>query len=97
MCHLVEFSAKRGRPSAEHPFSRLSERHFVGHIPPPKKQINPTRQCIICCSKRDIKGKNLNRETKFYRSDCDVGLGAEYRVFEFIMHDQILINTFLVS
>ncbi|XP_035214082.1 piggyBac transposable element-derived protein 4-like [Stegodyphus dumicola] len=59
--HSVEFSAKKGRPSADHPPSRLSERHFVDYIPPTEKKSNPTRQCIICCSKRDSRGKKRNK------------------------------------
>ncbi|GFW31303.1 hypothetical protein TNCV_2578841 [Trichonephila clavipes] len=51
----MEISAERGRPSAEHPPSGLSERHFVEFIPPTKKKTNPTRQCIVHCSKRDRK------------------------------------------
>ncbi|XP_035217648.1 piggyBac transposable element-derived protein 4-like [Stegodyphus dumicola] len=74
--HSVEFSAKKGRPSADHPPSRLSERHFVDYIPPTEKKSNPRRQCIICCSKRDSRGKKVRRETRFYCPDCDVGLCA---------------------
>ncbi|GFV91332.1 uncharacterized protein TNCV_898491 [Trichonephila clavipes] len=56
--YSVEFSAKRGRPSAEyHP---LSERHFVDYISPTEKETNRTLQCIICCSMTDSKRKKDN-------------------------------------
>ncbi|GFT88760.1 hypothetical protein TNCV_906041 [Trichonephila clavipes] len=69
--HSVEFSAKRGRPSSKHHSlpSRLSRSHFVDYIPPTERKSNPTRQCIIFCLKRDIKGKKVRRETRFYSPD----------------------------
>ncbi|GFW92991.1 hypothetical protein TNCV_4209271 [Trichonephila clavipes] len=55
----VEFSVKRGRSSAEHPPSRLSDRHFVVYISSAEKKTNPTRQCIICGSKRGGRSSNI--------------------------------------
>ncbi|GFU70886.1 hypothetical protein TNCV_2206031 [Trichonephila clavipes] len=57
--------ANRGRPSAEHPSSHLSERHFVDYIPRTKKKTNSTQQCVTYCSKRDSKGKKVRRETRW--------------------------------
>ncbi|GFX89550.1 hypothetical protein TNCV_72431 [Trichonephila clavipes] len=59
--HSVELSAKRGCPSAKHSPSRLSERHFLDYIPPNREETNPTRQCIICYSKRDSKKKSRTK------------------------------------
>ncbi|GFY05203.1 hypothetical protein TNCV_2206491 [Trichonephila clavipes] len=42
------------------PPSRLSERHFADSLPPAEEKTNRTRQRIICCSKRDSKGKKDN-------------------------------------
>ncbi|GFV91888.1 HTH_38 domain-containing protein [Trichonephila clavipes] len=61
----MEFSVKRGRSSAEHPPSCLSERHFVYHIPQTEKKTIPSRQSIICCSKRDSKGDKVCRFRRF--------------------------------
>ncbi|GFV57093.1 hypothetical protein TNCV_3530421 [Trichonephila clavipes] len=47
---LVEFSAKRGRSSAEQLPSRLSEKHFVNYIPPTEKTTNLTRHCQVIYS-----------------------------------------------
>ncbi|GFY34751.1 hypothetical protein TNCV_844501 [Trichonephila clavipes] len=53
--HSVEFSAKRGRLSAEQPPSSMSEKHFVYYIPPTEKKTNPARDYIIWYSNRDKK------------------------------------------
>ncbi|XP_039620849.1 piggyBac transposable element-derived protein 4-like isoform X2 [Polypterus senegalus] len=53
---------------------RLIGRHFIDHCPPTAKKKNPTRMCVICCSKRDETGKKVRKETRFYCPDCNVGL-----------------------
>ncbi|XP_040195336.1 piggyBac transposable element-derived protein 4-like [Rana temporaria] len=55
---------------------RLTGRHFTDYIPPSAKKAAPTRMCVVCCSKRDGNGKKVRKETRFYCSDCDVGLCA---------------------
>ncbi|GFX38163.1 hypothetical protein TNCV_3837621 [Trichonephila clavipes] len=61
--HSEEFSAKRGRHSADHLPSRLSGRHFAHSIPPTEKKTSLTRQYVTCCSKSDSKGKkHMNYE-----------------------------------
>ncbi|GFX90774.1 hypothetical protein TNCV_3166051 [Trichonephila clavipes] len=62
---MVEFSAKRGRFSIEKPPSCLPERHFVDYIPEKEKKSNPTRLRIICCSKRERKGKRTVPKESF--------------------------------
>uniref|UniRef100_A0A8C5LXP6 PiggyBac transposable element-derived protein 4 n=1 Tax=Leptobrachium leishanense TaxID=445787 RepID=A0A8C5LXP6_9ANUR len=61
-----------GVVSPEH----LTGRHFVDHIPPTERKSVPTRMCVLCCSKRDDKGKKIRKETRFHSPDCDVGLCA---------------------
>jgi hypothetical protein len=53
---------------------RLTERHFIKHIPPTEKKATPSRRCVVCYSKKDDKGKNIRKETRFYCPSCDVGL-----------------------
>uniref|UniRef100_A0A8C5W7D9 PiggyBac transposable element-derived protein 4 n=1 Tax=Leptobrachium leishanense TaxID=445787 RepID=A0A8C5W7D9_9ANUR len=55
---------------------RLTGRHFMDYIPPSEKKAAPTRMCVVCCSKRDDRGKKIRKETRFHCPDCDVGLCA---------------------
>jgi len=70
----AEMGPKSGRPSTTHNPLRLSERHFIEHIPPTDKKEFPTRRCIVCSSKKDGRGKKVRRESRYYCPDCDVGL-----------------------
>lgn len=63
-----------GRPSIIPPPMRLSARHFPDFIPPTERKANPTRQCVICCRKRDERGKRVRKETRYQCPDCDVPL-----------------------
>lgn len=56
--------------------SHSSFQHFPEHIPPTKKKTAPTRQCYVCCRKRDENGKKIRKETRTYCKDCNVGLCA---------------------
>lgn len=72
--HPNVVSPRAGRPPAmPHP-RRLTERHFPEVIPPTEKKSNPTKQCFICCRKRDARGKKLRRETRYYCPNCEVCL-----------------------
>ncbi|GFU40912.1 hypothetical protein TNCV_2466881 [Trichonephila clavipes] len=51
--------------------SRVFQRHFVDYISPTKKKINPTRQRIICCSKRDSKGEKATDHCNVVTSNGD--------------------------
>ena len=61
-------SASVGNPE------RLTGRHFIDHLPPTEKKKEPTRKCVVCCSKRNADGKKVRKETRFWCPDCDVGL-----------------------
>lgn len=65
---------KRGRPSFEDNPNRLIERHFIRQIPPNQKKRQPSRECKVCCSRRDENNKRFRKETRYYCPDCDVGL-----------------------
>ena len=66
-----------GRPPAIDNPACLTERHFISHIPPTPAKREPTRQCKVCCSKKDKNGKKIRKETRFFCSDCGVGLCLE--------------------
>ncbi|GFV45451.1 piggyBac transposable element-derived protein 4 [Trichonephila clavipes] len=66
-----------GRPPAVDNPARLSGRHFISHIPPTPAKIKSTRQCKVCCSKRDANGKKRRKETRYWCKDCGVGLCLE--------------------
>lgn len=53
---------------------RLLGRHFIDYCPPTAKKPNPTRTCVVCCSKVDGSGKKVRKETRYCCPDCDVGL-----------------------
>jgi len=55
---------------------RLRGRHFLEYVPPTKKKTDPTRMCVVCCSRRRSDGKKVRKETRFHCPDCDVGLCA---------------------
>ncbi|KAG8237778.1 hypothetical protein J437_LFUL017329 [Ladona fulva] len=61
--HPMLVSPRSGRPPAAQQLQRLIDRHFPDSLPPTEKKANPTRQCFICCRKRDAKGKKIKRET----------------------------------
>ncbi|GFX29307.1 hypothetical protein TNCV_3218411 [Trichonephila clavipes] len=82
--HSAEFSAKRGRPSAEHSLSSLSKRHFVDYIPPTEKKTNPVYFFML--KERDSKRKKVRRETRFCCPDCGVGRRAVSRFLIYIIH-----------
>lgn len=64
---------KIGRPKHSGPL-RLRERHFPDFIPSTEKKAVVYRQCTVCCSKKDKKGKKIRKETRYMCSDCNVGL-----------------------
>ncbi|XP_022251164.1 piggyBac transposable element-derived protein 4-like isoform X2 [Limulus polyphemus] len=72
--HLPQFSSKGVRPGTTPNPLRLTERHFPDIIPATEKKTNPTRQCAVCSTQRDSKGKRVRRESRYYCPDCDVGL-----------------------
>lgn len=72
--HSQEFSSRGGRPGTTPSPLRLTGRHFPESIPATEKKKTPTRQCIVCSSKRDEKGKRVRRESRYFCPDCDVGL-----------------------
>ncbi|GFV95072.1 transposase [Trichonephila clavipes] len=45
--------------------ARLSERHFISHIPPTLTKHESTRHCKVCRSIKDTKGKKTRKETRF--------------------------------
>lgn len=63
-----------GRPEILPNPLRLTERHFLEVIPATEKKLRPTRQCFVCCSKRNESGKRIRREKGYFCPDCDVGL-----------------------
>lgn len=63
-----------GRPGILPNPLRLTERHFLEVIPATEKKLRPTRQCFVCCSKRNESGKRIRRETRYFCPDCGVGL-----------------------
>ncbi|GBM28228.1 PiggyBac transposable element-derived protein 4 [Araneus ventricosus] len=65
---------KKGRPGILPNPLRLTERHFLEVIGPSDKKLRPTRQCFVCCSKRNDFGKRVRKETRYFCPDCDVGL-----------------------
>jgi len=69
---------KPGRRSAarRHP-GRLTDRHFPEHIPANVTKKEPTRMCVVCCSRRKPDGKKVRRESRYYCPQCDVGLCVE--------------------
>ena len=54
---------------------RLIGRHFTEYVPPTKKS-EPTRICVVCCSRIRPDGKKVRKETRFCCLQCDVGLCA---------------------
>lgn len=64
----------KGRPGILPNPLRLTERHFLDIIPSNEKKLRPTRQCFVCCSKRNDNGKRIRKETRYFCPDCDVGL-----------------------
>ncbi|XP_071744489.1 piggyBac transposable element-derived protein 4 [Lepeophtheirus salmonis] len=54
--------------------ARLTERHFISHVPPNKVKKEPCRRCIICCAKKNSEGNKIRKETRFWCEDCKVGL-----------------------
>lgn len=72
--HSDSMKPKSGRPSQTMNPLRLTERHFLDYIPITGKKSNPTRQCAVCSRVRDVNGKKIRRESRFYCPDCDVGL-----------------------
>ncbi|KAG8239462.1 hypothetical protein J437_LFUL019099 [Ladona fulva] len=61
--HPTLVSPRSGRPPAPQQLRRLIDRHFPDSLPLTEKKAAPTRQCFICCRKRDAKGKKIRRET----------------------------------
>ncbi|KFM59699.1 PiggyBac transposable element-derived protein 4, partial [Stegodyphus mimosarum] len=55
---------------------RLSARHFPDYILPTEKKKEPTRRCVVCCSKNDANGKRIRLETRTYCKDCNAPLCA---------------------
>lgn len=72
----LKCSKKLGRPPVDKGPLRLIERHFPKHIPPTDRKATPTRCCVVCCSRRDEKGKKIRRETRVFCQECNVGLCA---------------------
>lgn len=71
--HSSTYSKTAGPPK-QPGLLRLTERHFPDFIPPTEKKAFPYRNCAICCSKKDNKGKKIRKETRYWCSDCKVGL-----------------------
>ncbi|GFX44152.1 hypothetical protein TNCV_4119481 [Trichonephila clavipes] len=72
--HSVEFSAKRGRLSAGHQPSCLTEGYFVDSIHSTEDKTNPTQHRILLAAQRVT--VKVGRKTGLYSPDCDVGLCA---------------------
>ena len=72
----VEARGLGRRSSVDSSCDRLTGRHFLEYIPPTEKKTDPTRMCVVCCSRRKADGKKVRKETRFYCPDCDVGLCA---------------------
>ena len=73
--HSSTFSKKAGR--RKQPGSLLlTERHFPDFIPPSEKKAVPYRNCAVCCSKIDERGKKIRKETRYWCQECNVGLCA---------------------
>lgn len=51
--------------------ARLSEKHFITHIPSTNSKTNPTRRCVVCSA------KGVRRESRFYCDGCDKALCLE--------------------
>ncbi|GFT27825.1 hypothetical protein TNCV_10431 [Trichonephila clavipes] len=58
--------------------ARLSERHFISHIPRTRVKREPTRQCKVWCSKKDVNEiKKIRKATRFWCSDYRVSVYLE--------------------
>jgi hypothetical protein len=57
-----------GRQSLEPPPKRLTERHFLEHIPATGKKAKPQKRCIVCSKHGKRKG------LIYWYSKCEAGL-----------------------
>ncbi|GFW60977.1 hypothetical protein TNCV_4871871 [Trichonephila clavipes] len=50
------------REAAEHPSSRLSERHFFDYIPPTEKETNPTQPTVLlfATQRETVRGRSFS-------------------------------------
>lgn len=74
--HSKVLPKRTGRPGYQPGPLRLTERHFPEFVPPTEKKAAPCRNCAVCCSKRDERGKKIRKETRYYCRNCNVGLCA---------------------
>lgn len=65
---------KIGRPSSQPGPLRLTGRHFPEYVPATMNRSDACRRCVVCCSKKNRNGKKIRKETRFYCSNCNVGL-----------------------
>ena len=71
--HLINQNAPRRAPVKDPPV-RLDgniERHVLKHLPPTRKDRNPTRKCRVCIR------RNVRRETRYYCILCGVPMHPE--------------------
>jgi hypothetical protein len=54
--------------------TRLTERHFLGKIPPTDKKNSATKRCYVCYNTKNNKKR---RETRFVCKQCDIALCFE--------------------
>lgn len=54
--------------------SRLTERHFLGKIPPTNNKINAARRCYVCAN---TKNQKRRKETRYLCKQCDIALCFE--------------------
>lgn len=48
--------------------------HFPMEVPPTEKKKNPTRKCVVCSLKRDHRGKQVRKESRYMCKVCQVAL-----------------------
>lgn len=63
-----------GRPSTSAVSSRYTPGHFPMEIAQTEKKNNLTRKCVVCCQKRDHKGKPVRKESRYMCKLCHVCL-----------------------
>lgn len=53
-------------PTMDSSCDHLTGRHFLEYVPPTEKKTEPTRMCVVCCSRRKADGKKVRKETRFH-------------------------------
>jgi hypothetical protein len=60
-----------GHPSVQPPPKRLTERHFLEHIPPTGKKARPHRKCVVGTR------NGQRKEAQYWCSECEAALCLE--------------------